>query len=71
MHGFWVGAVSLVAMLALAGCGGPVEEEPAMPPGEVHQEIACTPEGECPGTSRCVNGLCRNCELYPRYCQLK
>jgi hypothetical protein len=74
MRGFKLGTLSVLALLALAGCGGPVDEaseapvtpEPAI--GEVEAGLACTTTGYCPGTTTCVNGICRDCVRYPHWC---
>ena len=69
MRRFWKGSLGLMAVLALAGCGGAVEEATEVPVSEVEQGLACPIDGSCPGTTVCVNGLCRDCVRQPQFCQ--
>ena len=65
-------AVALMAVLSLAGCGGSPEEgaEAEAQLGENEQALACKyPNNTCPGTTVCVDGLCRDCITYPHWCQ--
>jgi hypothetical protein len=70
MRGFWRGAVGLMAVMTLAGCGGPAEEATEPQLGEAEQALACRyPDDYCPGTTTCVDGMCRDCIRYPHWCQ--
>ncbi|MCY1043221.1 hypothetical protein OV208_18030 [Corallococcus sp. bb12-1] len=69
MRGFRTGVVGLMAVVSLAGCGGPAEEMPETQLGETEQALACAhPDNSCPGTTTCVNGLCRDCNRQPQFC---
>lgn len=70
MHGLWKGALGLMAVLSLAGCGGPGEEVAETQLGETEQALACKhPDNSCPGTTVCVDGMCRDCINQPQWCQ--
>lgn len=70
MRGFWRSAVGLVAVLSLAGCGGPAEETAEVQLGENEQALACSyPGNYCPGNTVCVDDLCRDCARTPQFCQ--
>ncbi|WP_426749630.1 hypothetical protein [Myxococcus sp. Y35] len=69
MHGLWKHALGLMAVVSLLGCGGPPPEAEAPAPGEIEQGLACAePDNWCPGTTTCVNGLCRDCVNQPQFC---
>jgi hypothetical protein len=59
----------LMMVWALGACGGTVEEttEPTPPPStpEVTAQYACPIDRPCPGTTTCVNGMCRDCSIQP------
>ncbi|MCE9668722.1 hypothetical protein LY474_12935 [Myxococcus stipitatus] len=70
MRGIYKGLLGLMAVLALAGCGGSPEATADEPLGEAEQGLACRyPDDWCPGTTVCVNGLCRDCDNQPQFCQ--
>ncbi|NMO23561.1 hypothetical protein HPC49_53095 [Pyxidicoccus fallax] len=71
MRGVLKAAVGLMAVLSLAGCGGSPEgtPEPEAQLGEVEQGLACRyPDDYCPGSTVCVDGMCRDCINQPHWC---
>jgi hypothetical protein len=61
-----------MVVLSLEGCGGSPEQstEAEAQLGEHEQGLACAyPDDYCPGTTTCVNGMCRDCVHEPRWCQ--
>ncbi len=61
MSKIWKGSMVLFAVIGLAACGGPVEEEPAPEVDSVEQELrSCRPwEPPCPTGYQCVSYVCR------------
>jgi hypothetical protein len=67
MSRFWKRSMGLMAVIALAGCGGPVAEETEEPVMENGQALRqCSPTYPCPVGSYCdygpyggTSGVCR------------
>lgn len=71
----WIRGMGLVvAMLGLAACGGPIEEEPAADVASTEQALRmCSLEGTCAANEVCVGGpggTCYPCSRFPQYCDL-
>ncbi|MCP3099185.1 hypothetical protein LZ198_09920 [Myxococcus sp. K15C18031901] len=70
MRGIHKGLLGLMTVLTLAGCGGAPEATEDASLGQTEQGIACrSPDNSCPGTTVCVDGLCRDCVRQPQFCQ--
>jgi predicted small lipoprotein YifL len=70
MSALWIRGMGLMAVLALAGCGGPIEEPPQeAAPGSQEQELRpCSADGQCGVNEVCRSGACYPCNIFPQYC---
>jgi hypothetical protein len=61
MSMFWKRSLALIAVVGLAGCGGPVEETPETEVSSTEQALrSCKPyEPPCPSGYECISGVCR------------